>query len=1046
MEAILDFNQPLNVELFDKVVDCMYTGKPQECQAAQKVLTQFQQHPNSWTRVTQIMSQSKNFNAKYLSLQVLEKVVQFKWKILPPKERDGIKAFVIGTVIQCSKDEQLLKNQRVFMNKLNEVLVQIVKQEWPHNWANFITDIVDSSMNDENLCQNNMNILKLLSEEVFDFSSGKMTQAKIKELKESFNKDFAKIYQLCDLILGSAKKSELISVTLQTFLRFLNWIPIGYIFETNMLDVLIGKFLPIPQFRNDTLSCLVEVACLVDPQYNVKFEFIFVRTMEVLATYITPQTNIPVSYGKGSDYDQKFIQTLGLFLTQFFKNHLKTVEQEKYGALVLQAHEYLVEISKVDDTELFKTCLEYWNFLATELYFHERQQQQSMGSGLLLSAQNNRKRIYAQTLSKVRTVMVAKMAKPEEVIVVEDENGQIVKEFMKDVDSIQLYKSMRETLIYLTHLDYQDTEKIMLDKLEQQVNGREWSWNNLNTLCWAIGSISGAMDEKDEKRFLVTVIKDLLNLCEIKKGKDNKAVVASNIMYVVGQYPRFLQAHWKFLKTVVNKLFEFMHETHPGVQEMACETFLKISKKCKRKFVTLQSQEPRPFVEDILESLAGIIHDLEPAHVHIFYEAVGFMISSDEQSHRDLLIAKLMSMPNNRWSQIIKNAAVDVYSLRAPEIMKDLVNLLKTNVTAAKSIGDSFVYQIRIIFRDMLEVYKAYSQMISREVEQQGSKATHFTAVRQMRAVKKEVLRLLETFINNAHDIPTVVSQFMPFLLEATLVDYKISVPNARDPQVLSLLAVATHKLTDGISAELPRVLEYVLECTLPMITKNFEDYPEHRINLFQLLREINQNCFTSFFQIQQQGFKLIIDSILWAVKHTHRNIYETGMNILKEMLINIHNTNQQMVNLFYKSFYIHILNDMLFVLTDTLHKSGFKLQCEILMQMLSTVNQGKITEPLYEGAPGPSNEDYVKEHIFVVLSKAFPNTTKQQIMNFVMGAFQPATNTNPDAFKQHVRDFLVTLKEFSLDDNAELFYEQLDRERQENEQKLLAVPGLKRE
>ena len=49
------------------------------------------------------------------------------------------------------------------------------------------------------------------------------------------------------------------------------------------------------------------------------------------------------------------------------------------------------------------------------------------------------------------------------------------------------------------------------------------------------------------------------------RGKDNKAVVASNIMYIVGQYPRFLKAHWKFLKTVVNKLFEFMHETHEGL-------------------------------------------------------------------------------------------------------------------------------------------------------------------------------------------------------------------------------------------------------------------------------------------------------------------------------------------------------------------------------------------------------------------------------------------------------------------------------------------------
>lgn len=153
-----------------------------------------------------------------------------------------------------------------------------------------------------------------------------------------------------------------------------------------------------------------------------------------------------------------------------------------------------------------------------------------------------------------------------QVLVVENDNGEVVREFMKDTDSINLYKNMRETLVYLTHLDYADTERIMTEKLQNQVNGTEWSWKNLNTLCWAIGSISGAMHEEDEKRFLVTVIKDLLGLCEQKRGKDNKAIIASNIMYVVGQYPRFLRAHWKFLKTVVNKLFEFMHETHDGVQ------------------------------------------------------------------------------------------------------------------------------------------------------------------------------------------------------------------------------------------------------------------------------------------------------------------------------------------------------------------------------------------------------------------------------------------------------------------------------------------------
>jgi len=160
---------------------------------------------------------------------------------------------------------------------------------------------------------------------------------------------------------------------------------------------------------------------------------------------------------------------------------------------------------------------------------------------------------------------------------VETEEGELIREVMKESDTRALYLSLQECLKALTKLDVIDTEVIMTEKLARQVDGSEWSWSNLNTLCWAVGSIAGTMstlplrillsslDEETEKRFLVNFIKELLGLTEMIRGKDNKAVVASNIMYIVGQYPRFLKAHWKFLKTVVNKLFEFMHETHEGL-------------------------------------------------------------------------------------------------------------------------------------------------------------------------------------------------------------------------------------------------------------------------------------------------------------------------------------------------------------------------------------------------------------------------------------------------------------------------------------------------
>lgn len=257
---------------------------------------------------------------------------------------------------------------------------------------------------------------------------------------------------------------------------------------------------------------------------------------------------------------------------------MKLVENLPNRDFLTHGHFYLIRISQIEDREIFKICLDYWLKLVQDLYEEmqtaplQEMNPLMMGPAPSSGAVNPniltnfplRMHKYKEVLSNLRVVMIEKMVRPEEVLIVENDEGEIVREFVKESDTVQLYKTIRECLVYLTHLDVVDTETIMTEKLQKQVDGTEWSWHNCNVLCWAIGSISLAMNEETEKRFLVTVIKDLLGLTEMKRGKDNKAVVASNIMYIVGQYPRFLKAHWKFLKTVVNKLFEFMHESHEG--------------------------------------------------------------------------------------------------------------------------------------------------------------------------------------------------------------------------------------------------------------------------------------------------------------------------------------------------------------------------------------------------------------------------------------------------------------------------------------------------
>jgi len=639
--------------------------------------------------------------------------------------------------------------------------------------------------------------------------------------------------------------------------------------------------------------------------------------------------------------------------------------------------------------------------------------------------------------------MISRMAKPEEVLIVEDENGEIIREPMKDSDAITLYKTMRETLVYLTHLNVDDTENIMLEKLAMQVDGSEWSWNNLNTLCWAIGSISGAMNEEDEKRFLVTVIKDLLGLCEMKRGKDNKAVIASNIMYVVGQYPRFLRAHWKFLKTVVNKLFEFMHELHPGVQDMACDTFVKIAQKCRRKFSMLQVGEQMPFVEELCLNLPSIISDLEPSQVHTFYEAVGYMVQSQaEAQQRDALLAKLMELPNQMWQDIMAQAGHDINLLKDQAVMKNIVNIIKTNERVVVALGHPYTSQLLRLYIDLLNVYKAYSEMINTAVASGGQYATSTSQVRGMRAVKRETLRLLESYVERSEDNELLLQKYVPPMLDPVLGDYVRSIPEARDPEVLSLFTCLVNKLQGQMTSEVPRVFEAVFKSTLDMITNNFEDFPEHRINLFNLLRAINQHCFPALLS-SSDNFRLIIESIKWAFKHTERNIAETGLNTLLELFNNV--AMSQVAAEFHRTYYLSLLQDIFSVVTDTLHSPGFKLQAQILAHMFMLVESKAIQVPLWDSATvqATDNSTYLRELLSGMFLQSFPNLTQVTVKRLVDGLFEHCRDQA--AFKQHLRDFLVQLREFG--GGEELYLEEREAEQArkaaEIQKRQEAVPGI---
>jgi exportin-1 len=201
------------------------------------------------------------------------------------------------------------------------------------------------------------------------------------------------------------------------------------------------------------------------------------------------------------------------------------------------------------------------------------------------------------------------------------------------------------------------------------------------------------------------------------------------------------------------------------------------------------------------------------------------------------------------------------------------------------------------------------------------------------------------------------------------------------------------------------------------MINQDFMEYPEHRTGFYKLLTAINKTCFpgspsrhgrlhccdadisrTALLTLPPTQFKLLIDSIVWGMKHTMRDIAEIALNrrlciililrrsltvlplspVCLEVVNNFSTADPQVSNQFFQQYFLSIMQDVFFVLTDTDHKSGFKLQSMVLARLFQLVQTGAIGVPLFDPStvpdPNMSNSLFLQEYTATLLKNAFPH------------------------------------------------------------------------
>jgi exportin-1 len=99
-------------------------------------------------------------------------------------------------------------------------------------------------------------------------------------------------------------------------------------------------------------------------------------------------------------------------------------------------------------------------------------------------------------------------------------------------------------------------------------------------------------------------------------------------------------------------------------------------------------------------------------------------------------------------------------------------------------------------------------------------------------------------------------------------------------------------------------------------------------------------------------------------------------LKVCLEVIDNFAGADASISNSFFQQYFLSILQDIFFVLTDTDHKSGFKVQSLLLARLFQLVETNAITVPLFDPsqAPEASNAMFVRDHTSNLLKTAFPH------------------------------------------------------------------------
>jgi len=967
-------------------------GNPSLVNSANDKLKNYYEQDDCWVYSIDLYENATNDNTKFIAAHFLTKGIKTQWASMPIDQREGFKSFITNKIItECQNN-----TDSSGLTALRGALVAVMTREWPQQWPEIVDDLISSATSSPSLIKNNLSIIQQLSQDVMEFSEGTISSNRQSQLRAALETISPKIFGLVEEILSGSFGLAENSTALSTLQSIVKWLSPNFIYDSVLLVSLCQNYLHMPEYQDTILGIFGEIACMNTPtEYIATIPEIFESVIASVSQSIDNNTDFAEMLMNQS----RRVTMLIFVISSFLENHIGIIESAGKFEAIEYALAYsigmMTQISPSND--VFKTCVDMWTSVSKHFFFDSKSKLPN--------------EFYMEFFAQVRRILVHFMERPEEIIICENDQGNVVKEQQKNTATVLLHKSMHDALCVLTNIDVNDT----IEAIQELITGvhQECTINNINRLSWSAGAVSGAIPSDEEKRFVLKILKELLGLFGEASTTEIQAVIASGIMYVCSRYPRFLMEHPQVLDVIIHKLIDFMHHTFEGIMDMAVDSFKTIAESCRRHFLTVHQGQSQTYLEDLLDGMDSIISDLSPELCISIFDAFSKIIAGiGDEGQKSHMTRQLMARSNDRWGVIAQSFSPDNAA-----VLSELIYLLKINGVVAQNVGSSFHIQFNALYQEMMQLYSACNAPICQMYELHNEHSTSIQEFKLLVEIKSSCLSVVNTFVDKTTNTTIIKNNVLPYFLESVVAEYSQSPPEARVPHVVSLLSTIITRTETSVTPHLPYVYQNIIGPTIDMIKDDFESYMSFREPITDLLEKVVTNCYISIWQMGEEEITMIYGSLMWGCKHPEHNICIGSLGAMLKLFQTVDSKAPiDFKNVFFNTFYMQALNLAFEVLTDTVHKYAFAQQVELikkLLQLKVDMNESSIiAEALVESFPTRDVRFFVS---FIDYLKSISKETKEM--------------------QRQLRDFLIELQQYSTMD-PELDPEtKLNREKQIQEE-----------